>query len=186
MKKNIGFALMLFLLFAFVSCSKSEQENLGAEDFVSFYGGTPFKGNAKGVLSKDGQTIYEWNGDGRVAIIESTADSASIVFMADFGNQGEINFKMRGAYSGLDYRSSDQNRNPIFMISDHLISGEVINQEQQMIFQGSMEKYKTILNTQVQFMKATEPFPEGSVLNLTIDAERSVEEGDSDSDGCHA
>ncbi len=183
MKTTLKIIFGLLLSLSFFGCTKDETENLNDENFVSAYGGKPFKGKAKGIRSEDGQTTYEWNGDGRIAIIETTADSASIVFMADFGKEGEINFKLRGAYSGLSYQLSDQQQNPVFMISDQRIIGEITNSEQQMIFNGSMAKNQAILNVQVKFKKETGAFPEGAVLDLTIDGERTIAEEGS-GEGC--
>lgn len=97
----------LISLFTFISllggCAK-EGDTKAENNFDSLYGGKPFKGTAKSVLTGEGFENVNWNGDGTVTLIESSADSVSMVFLADFGNQSEINFKLRGKVDGVNLR----------------------------------------------------------------------------------
>lgn len=84
MKNIINLSMVIFLL---SSCAKDSEEIKGQEDFVNMYGGKPFVGTAKGIRSQNGVTNYTWKGVGRVVLIEALADSVSVFFMADFGDE---------------------------------------------------------------------------------------------------
>lgn len=182
MKRIIKYACF-FAALLLLGCGKDDHSDINREDFVSLYGGKPFKGTAIGLLSEAGQTTYTWNGEGRIALIEATTDSVSLVFIADFDDEGEINFKVRGAYDGTQY-STGRDQSSYFNVQDQQIDGLIINEDQRMTFQGKMEKEKATLNMRVEFLKETGSFPQGSLLDLTFETTREIVAGDEDGEGC--
>lgn len=178
---KIHFGLFAFLLLI-LSCSKDDSKALGKEDFVSLFGGNSFKGTAKGVRSEDGQNTYNWDGVGRITLMEDTADSVSLVFLADFGKEGEINFKVRGTYKGPNYSWSVQDGSSYFKVEQQRIDGLFVNAEQHMTFQGTMEQEKVQTHIRVEFLENNGVFPKGSVLDLNFDTAREII--DDDGKGC--
>ncbi|MHC8948839.1 hypothetical protein [Sphingobacterium hungaricum] len=171
-------------ILVFTSCTKDSEEINSKENFTARYGGKPFVGTAKGARSQDGVTNYTWNGEGRIALIEALGDSVSMVFMADFGDKGEINFKVRGKFDESTYRMETSDPTIYFRILEEQITGSIKNAGQQMLFQGSMQQEQVKMTMQVDFMEENGPFPKGSSLNLSFDTNREVSENDGDGSGC--
>lgn len=182
--KYIFYLSTIFIALALGACSKSDQQE-NQEDFVSIYGGKPYKGTAKGERSANGTTNYRWEGEGRVALIEQTADSVSLVFMADFDEEGEINFKVRGRYDGQHFYTADQDDPSIyFEVSEERITSNITNDVQKMQFGGRLGREKADLTMRVEFLEASGIFPAGSELELRFETARDLATDDGDGSGC--
>lgn len=175
--------IILFLCCLLQSCSK-ENNSSSPDTFESLYGGKPFKGTAKAVLERDGLDNLTWNGDGLVSLIESSGDSLSIVFLSDFGNKSEINLKLRGKVERNYFTFNGNNTPPFFNIMDERIMGNIANDTQDTRFEGTMHRARVKLTAQIYFKKASDPFPKGSTLHLTLDTRREIQEDDDDVKGC--
>ncbi|PRD48432.1 hypothetical protein C5745_04295 [Sphingobacterium haloxyli] len=167
----------------FLGCTKEDGQDIEDDDFSAYYGGTPFKGTASGIRLQDDQDNYTWEGTGRVALIESSLDSVSLVFMADFGNEGEINLKMRGKTEGSAFRLETEDPSNFFRVIDGKITGSTENHLQKMFFEGSMEKEQVNMAVEVQFKEAEGAFPKGSRLRLRFNTSRNITDNDNGS-GC--
>ncbi|GHE23404.1 hypothetical protein [Sphingobacterium griseoflavum] len=166
-----------------VSCAKTDDDTAVSDSFVHNYGGKPFVGSAKGQRTVNGQVDYEWNGEGRVVLMDVTADSVSILFMADFDAEGEINFKVRGAYNATDFLADGDAPTQVFSVARERINGQVVNSAQSIVFSGNLQREKAAVHMRVEFLEGTSVFPVNSVLDLWFDTERNISEG-SDTEGC--
>lgn len=181
--KATNLSLIGMFLILLSACSKDNGGQDTNQNFNETFGGKPFKGTAKGVLLEDGVESYTWNGEGRVAFIEATADSVSIVFMADFGELGETNFKVRGKYDISSYRMEPTDPNIFFRIIDGKITGAIDNAQQEMSFEGTMRRETTVMHMRVNFKEENGPFSKGSTLDLTFDTRRTIDDN-GDGGGC--
>lgn len=168
--------MLLFTLL--LGCSKDDTET-AAKDFATLYGGRPFKGSAAGIRSQSGRETHRWSGEGRVAVIEVSRDSVSLVFMADFAEVGAVNLKIRGAYRGNRFQATGPSLD--FSIVDGKISGNAVNEQQRIVFSGAIAPGTSMLDMRIEFLQEQEGFPEGSVLELSLDTSR--EHGDGSGDG---
>lgn len=176
--------LWIMMPILWLGCAKDDSEDGTKEDFVAFYGGTPFKGTAEAVRSQNGMDDYRWQGKGSVILMEASPDSVSLVFIADFDEQGEINFKFRGKHEGLSYKLEAEGTANYFRIVNQKISGLIDNAEQKIQFDGTMQEESTKMSIMVQFRQANGAFPAGSTLALTFDTRRDVEASGDGTDGC--
>lgn len=177
--------LILFtLVLLFVSCAKDDAENMGAQRFDELFGGKPYVGTARGVRSQPGVADYVWSGEGRVAVIEASADSVSVVFMADFDDEGEINLKFRGKIDGSNLRLEAEGSESYFTISREQIDGKIENAAQRMAFGGILQRGKADMSMSVYFKEADGAFPQGSTLNLTLNTSREIPDEGDDESGC--
>lgn len=181
--KTIHLSLVIACLLLLSGCTKDDDGQDANQNFNEVFGGKPYKGTAIGIRSQDGVENYTWNGEGRVALIEATADSVSIVFMADFGELGEMNFKVRGKYDHSTYRMDTTDPNIFFRITDEKITGAIDNAQQEMAFEGTMKREMTTMRMRVSFKEANGPFPKGSALDLTFDTHRRPDDNDN-GEGC--
>lgn len=181
-KKCLSYFFAAMLLFA-LGCAKDEGVADRSDNFIESYGGTPFKGEAKGIRSVNGEANYTWTGDGRIVLMESTADSVSILFMADFGDEGEINFKVRGAHRDLNFQAGGEDPTQAFTVNDGQLRGKIINQDQSIDFNGDLQREKAIVHMHVEFLEETGVFPANAVLDLHFDTQRKAAEAD-DTEGC--
>lgn len=173
---NLIWCILLFALLP--GCSKDDTA-ITTKDFTTLYGGRPFKGSAAGIRSQSGRETHRWGGEGRVAVIEVSRDSVSLVFMADFAEVGEVNLKIRGAYQGNGFQATGPSLD--FSIVDGKISGNAVNEQQRIVFSGTIAPETSKLDMRIEFLQGQEGFPEGSVLELNLDTSR--EHGDSSGDG---
>lgn len=181
--KNTNCLWIIALIFC-LGCSKSEPTANEAQDFVALYGGKPFKGTAKGKRSQDGQVNYQWTGEANIVLMDKTADSVSLVLMADFGEEGAINFKVRGAYDGQRFFTSDPQQPAVFFeINDGRVNSNIKNDLQTMLFSGSMSPEKAFVQMEVAFLQASGIFPAGSVFDMQFDTTREGAGAD-DTEGC--
>lgn len=181
--KTTHSTLLLAFMLLLTGCAKENNEQEANQNFNETFGGTPFKGTATGIRSQNGADDYTWKGEGRIALIEATADSVSMVFMADFGDLGEMNFKVRGKYDRSTYRMDTTDPSIFFHIIDENISGAIKNKQQEMSFEGSLKKETASMTMRVNFKEENGPFPKGSSLKLTFDTRRTIDDGD-DGEGC--
>lgn len=183
MMKKIKLICVLFLMLQ--GCAKDNDTTSSRNNFESLYGGKPFKGSAKVVLEREGFDKLTWNGDGLVALVESSSDSISIVFLADLGKNNEINLKLRGKVDGPNFSFNGPNASTFFHIVDKAITGNLSNPAQEMRFEGTMNEQRTRLNAEIYFKQANDPFPQGAKLYLTLDTKRAVVvDGDDNGTGC--
>lgn len=168
----------------FVGCSKDDSTPIADGDFDELYGGKPYKGTARGVRSQPGEADYTWNGEGRIAVIEATNDSVSVVFMADFDDQGEINLKFRGKIHGSDLRLEAAESESYFVISQEKIDGKIENVAQSMLFDGIFQRGKADLAMSIYFKQTDGAFPAGSTLNLQLNTTREIPTENDDDSGC--
>ena len=166
------------------SCAKDDSENSGDQTFDKLFGGKPYVGTARGVRSQPGAADYTWNGEGRIAVIEASGDSVSVVFMADFDDQGEINLKFRGKIVGPDLRLEAAESESYFVISNEQIDGKIENAAQRMAFDGIFQRGKANMDMTVYFKQADGAFPQGSTLNLTLNTSREIPAEGDDESGC--
>lgn len=139
----------------------------------------------KQVLTREGFEDMSWDGDGTITLIESSDDSVSVVFLADFENLGEVNFKMRGKVNGLNFRLEEDESASFFRIVDEKISGNSESSAQEMRFDGKMQREQAKMTAQIYFKEASDPFPKGSTLRLNFDTKRKVSNNDTgDLPGC--
>lgn len=182
MKSISCFALLFSLLF--FSCSKDDTaEPDASEDFISTYGGDPFLGDATGKLTLNGEFLQRWNGDATISLLEPEGDSVSMVFRADFGGEGEVNFMLRGQQLGMDYFSGEEPHN-YFKVSESNISGQTQNALQHMTFDGYLFAGRASMDMTVEFLEEMDSFPKGSILELSFDGHRDVETDDGSGEGC--
>lgn len=181
--KTIHSTLLLAFMLLLTGCAKENNEQEANQNFNEIFGGTPFKGTATGIRSQNGANEYTWKGEGRIALIEATADSVSMVFMADFGDLGEMNFKVRGKYDRTTYRMDTTDPSIFFRIIDENITGAIKNTQQEMSFEGSLKKETASMTMRVNFKAENGPFPSGSSLKLTFDTRRTIADDDN-GDGC--
>lgn len=175
---------ILALLFILGSCSKGKSNDTHSDTFSSLYGGKPFKGSATALLEREGFPDLIWEGDATVALMESSADSVSMVFLGDFGNKSEINFKLRGKMEGSHFRLEGNNSASFFQINDEKITGNLDNDVQKISFGGTMRKERAKMTAHIYFKKASAPFPKGAVLKLELDARRAIVDDGEDGPGC--
>ena len=169
----------------FLGCAKENDENTNFKNFTEEYGGKPFKGSVTQVVTGEGFEDINWNGDGMITLIEASDDSISVVFLADFGNQSEINFKMRGIVDGLNFRFEDDESASFFHVVDEKISGNSESTVQQMRFDGTMKKDQAKMTAQIYFKDANGPFPKGANLKLDFNTSREITNNDDGGDyGC--
>lgn len=180
--KKLFTIFMVSLLF--FGCSKDDSTPMADGNFDELFGGRPYKGTARGVRSQHGEADYTWNGEGRIAVIEASNDSVSVVFMADFDDQGEINLKFRGKIHGSDLRLEAADSENYFVISQEKIDGKIENAAQSMSIDGVFQRGKADLIMSVYFKETDRAFPAGSTLNLQLNTSREIPtENDNDS-GC--
>ncbi len=177
---NVVWCVLPFLLL--LGCSKDNMPDQGG-DFATRHGGNPFKGSVVGIRSASGAETHRWDGAGRVAFIEQTADSVSLVLMADFDAVGEVNLKIRGAYGNDSFQATGSNLD--FSIANGNIQGNAASRQQQFTFTGSITPTKSILNVRVEFLEGQEGFPQGSALELAFDTAREQPDGADDGTGCN-
>ena len=176
---NLIWCLLPFVLL--LGCSKDDMQD-SREDFATLHGGSPFKGTTEGIRSESGRETHRWNGSGRMALIERSADSVSLVLMADFGDVGEVNLKIRGAYGTNSFQATGSNLN--FRITDGKIDGKVANQQQKFDFSGTMSPTKSVLSVHIEFLEGQEGFPQGAVLEIRFETERNQDNISDDGGGC--
>mgnify|MGYP000872849668 CR=1 FL=1 len=176
--KTIHLSLLMVSVVIITSCTKDNNERGGIQNFNETFGGKPFKGTATGVRSQNGADDFTWNGEGQIALIEATADSVSMVFMANFGALGEMNFKVRGKYNHSTYLMDTGDPSIFFHIIDEKITGATNNAQQEMIFQGTLRKETASIDIHVNFKEENGPFPKGSSLELTFDTRRTIDDRD--------
>lgn len=175
---------MFALLFILGSCSKEKSNDIHPDTFKSLYGGKPFQGSATALLEREDFDDLIWEGDATVALIEPSDDSVSMVFLGDFGNKSEINFKLRGKTEGSHFRLEGTNSNIFFQINDEKITGNLDNGVQKISFEGTMGKERAKVTAHILFKKASDPFPKGAVLKLELDARREIVGDEEDGPGC--
>lgn len=175
---------ILVLSLVLVGCSKDGDEIAPKDNFSDLFGGKPFKGTAEGVRINEGDENYTWNGEGTVAVIEASGDSVSIVFMADFGEEGDINLKMRGKVEGSNFLMESEGSASFFRIVNEKITGDISNDAQEMNFEGTLREEQANMKVRVYFKETTGAFPKGSSLNLTFKTSREVSEDDDSGEGC--
>lgn len=169
----------------FLGCTKENDENINRDNFTEEYGGKPFKGSVAQELTGEGFEDINWKGDGMITLIEASDDSISVVFLADFGNQSEINFKMRGKVDGLNFRFEDDGSASFFRIVNEKISGNSESAVQKMRFDGTMKKEHAKMTAQIYFKEANGPFPKGATLSLNFNTSREISNNDDgDVSGC--
>lgn len=164
-----------------VGCSKDENEQLSKGRFGEQFGGTPYRGNATGELFVDDELIYVWEGTATVSAIEQTADSVSLVFQANFGDEGEVNLKMRGRDYDGDFLL--ENPDAVLRVIDGTISGRLENPAQTIALSGDVHDRYVNADIEVLFNQSTEVFPAGSTLKLAFRTAREVEHTGG-GDGC--
>lgn len=179
-----AFRLCCFLLLLMLAgCSKDDNSGSGGKkNFIDAYGGSPFRGTSKGILVRNDNSSLTWNGKGTVVLTEAEADSVSMIFRADFGNAGSVNFKLRGQQQGMNYLSGDPNASH-FRIADNKISGRVSNTSQEMTFEGNGAPGKVFMTMHVTFKEEMDGFPKGSVLTISFDTSRDLSD-ENDGEGC--
>lgn len=164
-------------------CGKSEQALPVGDRFGDQFGGMPYLGDATGELFIDGSLMYTWDGEATVSAIEQTADSVSLVFQADFGDEGEINLKIRGRDQHGNFLLEETGA--VLRIIDGAISGSFENAAQTISFSGDADKRYVFANIDVLFNQSTDVFPAGSTLKLAFHTSRDVEvEHPGDGNGC--
>ncbi len=179
-KKYITAIVVFFLLL--ISCSK-DKAALSDQDFNSTYGGKQFVGTAKAVLSRNGFPGTTLTGDAHIALIEVKEDSLSMVFMSDFGEDGEINFKIRGKFDKTSYRFERNESTSFFRIIDEKISGNFISSGQEMNFDGVLQREQAQMTVKVDFIEEHETFPKGTRLELHFNTKRDLQDGNKEQ-GC--
>jgi len=174
MKRNLFIPFTLLMATAMLmGCSKDENEPLGEGRFGDQFGGTPYRGDATGELFIDDELVYVWEGTATVSAIEQTADSVSLVFQADFGDEGEINLKMRGRDHNGDFIL--ESPGGILSIVDGTISGRLENAAQTIALSGDVREQSVFADFEVLFNQRTEVFPAGSTLKLAFRTSREAE-----------
>lgn len=177
-KRNISRYLFLFIFL--LACSKEDPQPM--EDFVTLYGGAPFKGTAVGIRSVSGSETHRWDGTGSIALIETSPDSVSLIFMADIADIGEVNLKVRGAYGRDHFQATGPDHD--FSISDGKVDGHVANDQQAITFGGTMSRGQSVLAVRVEFLQGQEGFPGGSALELHFDTRRDLDDDPDGGEGC--
>ncbi|MCL7987149.1 hypothetical protein M8998_04250 [Sphingobacterium sp. lm-10] len=180
--KKLFIILTLGLLFA--ACAKDNTESMEDRNFNKLFGGKPYIGTARGVRSQPGTADYTWNGEGRVAVIEASGDSVSVVFMADFADEGEINLKFRGKIDGSDLRLEAAGSTSYFLITNEQIDGKIENASQSMVFDGILQRGKADMTLSVYFKQTDGAFPAGSTLNLQLNTSREIPNDEDNDAGC--
>ncbi|NQD72031.1 hypothetical protein HP439_14995 [Sphingobacterium shayense] len=169
----------------FLGCAKEIDENTNFKNFTGEYGGKPFKGSVTQVLTGKGFEDMSWDGDGTITLIEASDDSVSVIFLANFGKLGELNFKMRGKVDGLNFRIEEDESASFFRIVNEKISGNSESAAQDMRFDGTMQREQAKMTAQIYFKEASDPFPKGSTLRLNFNTKRKVMiNDDGDVSGC--
>lgn len=177
-KRNISWFLVLFI--CLLGCSKEDEQP--AADFVTLYGGAPFKGTVTGVRSVPGSETPQWDGTGRIALIETSPDSVSLVFMADFGDIGEANLKIRGAYEHDRFEATGPNAD--FNIAGGNVDGYMANEQQTITFDGTLSREQSAVTVHVEFLQEQVGFPEGATLDLHFDVRRDLDDSPGGGEGC--
>ena len=165
------FAVALVTI-GFMGCSKNEKSPPAPSGFGDQYDGTPYRGDATGKLFTDGSLQYTWEGNATVSAIEQTADSISLVFQADFGDEGEINLKIRG--QDRDGNFLLENPDEVFRVIDNDIFGQFENDAQAVSFSGDFRERHVFADVDVLFHEDTDVFPAGSTLKLAFRATREI------------
>lgn|GEM_PF-801169 len=184
MKTTIKLSHFLYLIATILvmgGCSKDNSEGDGKDSFISAYDGTPFRGTSKGMVVI-GNSSRTWNGKSSIALTDIKADSASMVFRADFGDDATINFMLRGREQGMSL-ISDASATSNFRIADRNISGKVNNPSQEIVLEGTSSANKIFMTMKVTFKEETDGFPKGTVLTVSFDAERESGDGNG-GEGC--
>src|SRR5690606_16388227 len=163
-----------------LGCAKEDAQPTA--DFVTVFGGTPFNGSVTGIRSVSGSETHRWDGTGSIALIETSPDSVSLVWMADFGDVGEVNLKIRGSYEQSYFQVTGPNAD--FHIADGKIVGRIANEQQAITFGGTMSPERSALTVRVEFLREQEGFPEGSMLDLNFDTRRNPDGGTDGGGGC--
>ena len=171
---RLSIPLVITLAIAmFMGCDKSEQTQPDENRFGDRYGGAPYLGEARGELYVDGSLSYEWEGEGTVSVIEQTVDSVSLVFQADFGDEGEINLKIRGRDQSGNFLLEEPTA--VLRVIDGTISGRFENSAQTISFSGDASERYVFADVDVLFSEGTDVFPAGSTLKLAFHTAREVE-----------
>ncbi|MGH2622479.1 MAG: hypothetical protein ACRDE7_02340 [Sphingobacterium sp.] len=177
--------MILIVSIFFLGCTKENDENNTRDNFTGKYGGKPLNGSVTQVLTGEGFEDINWNGEGMISLIEASDDSISIVFLADFGSQREVNFKMRGKVDGFNFRSGDDEPASFFRIVDEKITGNSESAVQEMRFDGTMKKGQAKMTAQIYFKETNHPFPKGATLSLKFNTSREITNSDGgDVSGC--
>ncbi len=181
MKTSVFVPFTLLMAIALLAgCGKDESEQLVGGRFGEQFGGTPYRGDATGELMIDGELAYVWEGTATISAIEQTADSVSLVFQANFGDEGEVNLKMRSR----DHYGNFLLENPdaVLQIVDGAISGKIENAAQTIALSGDIRDRHALADMEILFNQRTDVFPAGSTLTLAFRTSREVEH--TDGDGC--
>ncbi|GGC14397.1 hypothetical protein GCM10011386_02660 [Parapedobacter defluvii] len=182
MKTSLFIPFTLWMALALLmGCSKDENEQLGKGRFGEQFGGTPYRGDATGELFVDDELIYVWEGSATVSAIEQTADSVSLVFLANFGDEGEVNLKMRGRDHNGDFLL--ESPDGVLHVVDSKISGRIENTAQTIALSGDVHERYVSADIEVLFNQGTDVFPAGSMLKLAFRTSRETEDT-GDGDGC--
>src|SRR5690606_29765890 len=139
----------VFTLATFISCHKNEKPDPAQRRFGDQFGGTPYRGDATGKLFIDGSLQHTWEGNATVSAIEQTADSLSIVFQADFGDEGAINLKIRGQDQNGKFLL--ESPGAVFQIIDSDIFGQFENEVQTLSFSGDFRERHVFADVDVLF-----------------------------------
>ena len=175
---------IVLLLVSILSLGCAKENDQHVQSFTSFYGGIPYKGTISGSVSIDGGNELDLSGKGSIALIESTKDSVSMVFLSDINRLGEINIKVRGKFDGKSFYKEDENPNIYFQIIDHNIEGKSISDSQEMFFKGTLERERGQMKMVAVFKQETESFPKGTRLELNFDTHRDMSNSNGDVSGC--
>ncbi len=173
--------IYIFMLFIIMGCSRKDENQPGDNNFADLYGGNPYKGSVTGIRSEGGNQTHRWEGDGRIVLIEPTADSVSLVVMADFRDIGEVNLKFRGAYNHNSFHAESDHIT--FQINNQKITGIIANTDQKMSFDGTLTTEQSKLIMTIEFIQGQEGFPPGSTLEVIFDTSRKI--SDDDEGGCN-
>ena len=173
MRAIILFTFATVLAFVvFMGCSKDEKPHTSQSSFGDQFGGTPYRGDATGKLFINGSLQYTWEGNATVSAIEQTTDSISLVFQANFGDEGEINLKIRGQDDNGNFLL--ESPGTVFRIIDNDIFGQFENDAQTLSFSGDFRERHVFADVDVLFIESTDVFPAGSTLTLAFRATREI------------
>ena len=172
-----------FAIAVITGCSKNEDPQPTQSSFGDQFGGTPYLGDVTGKLFIDGSLQYTWEGNATVSAIEQTADSISLVFQADFGDEGVINLKIRGQDDNGNFLL--ESPGIVFRVVNNDIFGQFENEAQKLSFSGELHERDVTTDVDVLFNEDTEVFPAGSTLKLAFHATREIAVDDPNaSNGC--
>lgn len=180
--KKVMLAVMGFYALSCTHCSR-DSSDAEQDTFIRVYGGKPYKGESKGEFYVDGVKKQSWKGSATLALIEAEGDSVSLFLGADFGNQSEVNLKVRGKQEGTNYARMKGHTDQ-FTIKGDQINGHFENPDQLMRFNGKLKPGQTTVTVQIRFLRTSGVFPAGSELMLSFDASRKVEQSGENDSGC--